>query len=217
MSELHPIPGCRVEQIVSVSPACLEIAACGIPARVCCPSRGSAGTSPRGSYPRRPRDLPSAGREVRLILRVRRFLCGNPACRRQTLAEPSGGLLTSRARRTDRLAVARGRVALVAGGEAGARLLDHLGMPASPDILLRLVRRMPLPPAPAPGAVGVDDWALRRPDLRQHPRRSGASSASRPPARRDSCTPQHGEPIGSRAADCIGASGREGRISRPDT
>ena len=102
------------------------------------------------------------GREVRLILRVRRFLCGNPACQRQTFGEPLGVLLASRARRTDRLAVAQGRVALVAGGEAGARLLDHLGMPAGPDTLLRLVRRMPLPPAPAPRAVGVDDWALRR-------------------------------------------------------
>jgi len=58
--------------------------------------------------------------------------------------------------------LAQGRVALAVGGEAGARLLDHLGMPASPDTLLRLVRRMPLPPAPAPRAVGVDDWALRR-------------------------------------------------------
>jgi hypothetical protein len=35
-------------------------------------------------------------------------------------------------------------------------------MPASPDTLLRLVRRMPLPPAPAPRAVGIDDWALRK-------------------------------------------------------
>jgi transposase len=35
-------------------------------------------------------------------------------------------------------------------------------MPASPDTLLRLVRRMPLPPAPPPRAIGIDDWALRK-------------------------------------------------------
>lgn len=72
------------------------------------------------------------------------------------------GLLAARARRTDRLAAAQGRVALMTGGEGGARLLDHLGMPASPDTLLRLVKRMPLPPTPAPRALGVDDWALRK-------------------------------------------------------
>jgi hypothetical protein len=35
-------------------------------------------------------------------------------------------------------------------------------MPASSDTLLRLVRRMPLPPAPPPRAIGIDDWALRK-------------------------------------------------------
>lgn len=53
------------------------------------------------------------------------------------------GLLAARALRTDRLAAAQGQAALMTGGEGGARLLDHLGMPASPDTLLRLVKRMP--------------------------------------------------------------------------
>ena len=35
-------------------------------------------------------------------------------------------------------------------------------MPASPDTVLRLVRRMPLPDRRAPRALGVDDWARRK-------------------------------------------------------
>jgi transposase len=35
-------------------------------------------------------------------------------------------------------------------------------MPASPDTVLRLVRRMPLPARRAPRVLGVDDWARRK-------------------------------------------------------
>ena len=41
-------------------------------------------------------------------------------------------------------------------------MLQHLGMPASGDTVLRLVRRLPLPRRPAPRILGVDDWALRK-------------------------------------------------------
>ena len=67
-----------------------------------------------------------------------------------------------RARRTRRLAQAQTRIGLAARGEAGARLTDHLGMQTSPDTILRLVRRLPLPSADRPRAVGIDDWAIRK-------------------------------------------------------
>jgi len=38
-------------------------------------------------YYRRPADLPSLGRAVRVSLRVRRFYCRNAACSRRTFAE----------------------------------------------------------------------------------------------------------------------------------
>jgi transposase len=96
------------------------------------------------------------------MLRVRRFLCPNVACKRRTFSEPLRGLVAPHARRTRRLAAAQGRVAVATGGEAGARLLGHLGMPASPSTLLRLVRRLPLPARSRPRALGVDDWAIRK-------------------------------------------------------
>jgi transposase len=45
---------------------------------------------------------------------------------------------------------------------AGARLAHLLGLPASRDTLLRLVRRLPLPSIPPLSAIGVDDWAHRK-------------------------------------------------------
>ena len=84
------------------------------------------------TYRRHPADLPSFGREVRLTLRVRRFYCRDAACPRRTFAERLPGLIAPHARRTRRLGAAQGRVGVALGGEAGARLLSVLSMPASP-------------------------------------------------------------------------------------
>jgi len=35
-------------------------------------------------------------------------------------------------------------------------------MPTSPDTLLRLMHRAPLPPLPKPRVLGGDDWAMRK-------------------------------------------------------
>ena len=53
-------------------------------------------------------------------------------------------------------------VAFALGGEAGARLAAGLGQPASPDTLLRLIRRAPEPAAPPVRVCGVDDFAWRK-------------------------------------------------------
>ncbi len=64
--------------------------------------------------------------------------------------------------RTARLADAQRRIALSASGEGGARLASALAMPVSGDTMLRLIRAAPLPEAPPPRVVGIDDWAWRR-------------------------------------------------------
>jgi len=66
------------------------------------------------------------------------------------------------ARRTRRLAEAQGRTGAALGGEAGARLLSRLAMPASADTVLRLLNQLPLPDHAEPRVIGVDDWAKRK-------------------------------------------------------
>ncbi len=51
---------------------------------------------------------------------------------------------------------------LALGGAAGTRLGSKIGLAASRNTLLRLVRQEPLPTMPAPSVLGVDDWAVRK-------------------------------------------------------
>jgi transposase len=113
-------------------------------------------------YRRRAADLPALGRMVRVGLHVRRFYGRNAACARRTFVERLPELVAPYARRTRRLAEAQTRLGLALGGEAGARLLSRLAMPASAATVLRLVGELPPPERDLPRAVAVDDWAVRK-------------------------------------------------------
>jgi len=102
------------------------------------------------------------GRRVHVGLRARRFYCRNAECARRTFAERLPELVATHARRAARLAEAQGQVGVALGGEAAARLLHRLAMPASSDTVLRLVRGLPLPAPEPPRVVAVDDWAIRK-------------------------------------------------------
>ncbi len=54
-----------------------------------------------------------------LLVRVRRFRCGNLSCPRQTFAEPLGTAAARSARRTARLGSVQRQLGLAPGGEAG--------------------------------------------------------------------------------------------------
>ena len=114
--------------------------------------------------PRTLHDLPWQGRPVTIHVAARRFRCGNSACTRKTFAERHADVARVSARRTERLFDLHRELGLVSGGEAGARLAIRLGLPTSPDTLLRTVTA-PVPgeiPPRTPRILGVDDWAWRR-------------------------------------------------------
>src|SRR3954465_10838500 len=162
MNDLHFLPGCRIREVSRADPSCIHIHAEARQRSARCPDCGKPSQAVHSRTLRRPADLPCLGREVRLALAVRRLYCRNPACPRQTFVERLPGLIAPHAHRTHRLAAAQGRVGVALGGEAARRMLRHLGMPASGDTVLRLVRRLPLPRCPAPRILGVDDWALSK-------------------------------------------------------
>ncbi len=70
--------------------------------------------------------------------------------------------MTPEGRKTTRLTGRLTAVGLALGGEAGMRLGRKLGLNASRDTLLRLIRRAPLPDIATPSVLGVDDWAQRK-------------------------------------------------------
>ena len=83
----------------------------------------------------------------------------NATCTHRTFAEPLLELAPAFARRTDRLTTILQAIEHAGGGEAGRRLAADLRVETSADTLLRIVRCTPLPEAPIPRVLGLDDWA----------------------------------------------------------
>ncbi|MFG2848581.1 ISL3 family transposase [Kitasatospora sp. NPDC048296] len=128
-----------------------------------CPGCGTLSRRVHGSYRRRLADLAVADRTVAIDLRVRRFLCSAADCRRRTFVEQIDDLTERYARRTPALRRALERIALALTGRPAARLAAHLSVPASPNSLIRLLRRLPeKQTTPAPRVLGVDDFALKK-------------------------------------------------------
>jgi hypothetical protein len=155
------LPGCRLDA-VQPSDERLLILAHAVGDSAAYPDCGARSRRVHSYYTRSPADLPVSDRAVHLRLRLRRFRCTTDACPKRTFAEPVPGLIAPRARRTRRLEAVQQRVGFVAGAGTASRLLTLLRMPASPDVLLRLIHRYPMPEVIAPRVLGVDDWAWRR-------------------------------------------------------
>lgn len=126
-----------------------------------CPGCGTCSGHVHSRYRRTLHDLPCQGVPVRIVVSTRRFFCPNKGCARHIFTERLPGTAAPYARRTHRLTSTLRHVALSLGGEAGRRLLQRLGMPASGDTLLRQLHA-PEAESAAPRVLGVDEWAWRK-------------------------------------------------------
>ena len=113
-------------------------------------------------YWRHPAGLACGGRPAQLVLQVRRFGCGNPACPVKTSAAQVPGLTSWYQRRTTQLRHLLDRVALALAGRAGARLAQALGAAVSRFTMIRLIRALPDPETGQVIVPGVDDIARRK-------------------------------------------------------
>ncbi len=113
-------------------------------------------------YERTLADLPWGEHVVTVRLSIRRLFCDNKKCERRLFAERLPAVAAPWARKTMRLAGRLTAVGLALGGAAGVRLGRKLGLNASRNTLLRLIRRAPVPDFATPSALGVDDWAVRK-------------------------------------------------------
>lgn len=127
-----------------------------------CPRCQRPSTRAHSYYLRRVADLPWHGVAVRLELRTRRFRCTNSLCTKRIFCERLPRVVAPYGRKTVRLDDALRLIGLLLGGESGARATAKLAMAASPDTLLRRVRRAAPPCSPTPRVLGVDDFAFRR-------------------------------------------------------
>ncbi len=103
-----------------------------------------------------------------LQLLVRRFYCDNYQCLRRIFAERFPALTRRYAQRTNRLNHSLLQIGLVLGGEAGSTLAAKLGMPTSPDTILRLIKTDTLPVNKVAQdqlpltKIGIDDWSWKK-------------------------------------------------------
>jgi transposase len=140
----------------------LILTASSTPGARACPVCGQASSRVHSRYHRALADLPVQGLRLRFRLRVRRFYCRVGSCVRQVFCERLTGLARCYARQTQRLATCLELIAHALGGNAGARLAEHLSLPASATLLLRRLRQSPIPLSTGPRVVGIDDWAYQR-------------------------------------------------------
>ena len=129
------------------------------PATAECPLCHRASVRIHSRSTRQIADRPWNGVPVKIHLRVRRFFCDNAECRRRIFTERLHPTIAPYARRTRRLSSLLEALGLALGGRLGAPLARRLGMPISPNTLVRLLRRMPESSVPTPRVLGVDDWA----------------------------------------------------------
>jgi transposase len=158
---LPHLAGVVVEE-VAVAAGLLLVMARARAATAACPGCGAASGRVHSRYSRTLADAAIGGRQVGIVLAVRRFFCAAPDCRRKTFAEQVDGLTSRYARKTPLLAGVLGRIAVALAGRAGSRLASGLWVPASRQVMLRLVMAIPDPDAASPRVAGVDDFAIRR-------------------------------------------------------
>ncbi len=135
---------------------------CSLSAHATCPRCDQPSEQVRGRYVRHLRDLPWANHAVCLRLLVRKFSCRHPECPQRIFTERLPEFVRPSARATVRMETALCQLAVTAGGEGSARLGRQIGLGASPDTFLRLLRSAALPEPLATHAVGLDEWAWRK-------------------------------------------------------
>ena len=129
LSSLFPhLAGLRLEQVtLDGETVTLHLAASARFAR--CPLCTRRSKRVQSIYHRTVADLPLAGRQLLLRLRVRRFRCSSRRCLRVIFAERFPKLVAAYGRRTLSQRAALEVIAFALGGSAGARLATRLGSP----------------------------------------------------------------------------------------
>ena len=157
------VPSGLVTESVSDSSGSIILAVRSEAGMAECPICGAKSRRIHSRYDRQVADLPCAGREVRLRVITRRFVCEVPHCRRRIFAERFGdGVVSVGSRRTARLEYIVHHLGLALGGRPAASFAKRLMLPVSNDTLLRVVRRRSRPWTDPVFVAGIDDWAFRR-------------------------------------------------------
>jgi transposase len=161
-SPLFPLPDGLEITSVSETPEEVLVRVTSYRSSSPCPHCSTPSSAIHSLYRRHPKDLPCAGRPIRLVFTVRKFFCRNPTCSCKVFTERLPDFLEASSRLTKRLRTAVQEIGFATGGKGGERLGDKLAMPISEATVLCSLFLVPLPEVSKVHVVGVDDWSWRR-------------------------------------------------------
>jgi transposase len=153
--------GTRIEQI-QITENGLVIVVVATSPTSCCPLCSEPSSSIHCHYRRALRDAPCAGRQVQLLLTVRKFSCRNSYCPRKVFAERFPEFVEPWARMTIRYCEQITSIGLSTCGKGGARLAARLGIQTTRQTILRRIMALPESSAGVILFLGIDDFSFRR-------------------------------------------------------
>lgn len=137
----------------------MEIAAGASTSR--CPECGTASGRVHSVYVRTLRDAPWREKPVVVRIWVRKFFCDVPTCLRTIFCERLAWAPVYQ-RRTQTFTDEVTQIGFATNAETAARTANRLGLPVSPDTVLRCLRAAPEPESPKATVIGIDDWSIRK-------------------------------------------------------
>jgi transposase len=147
---------------IEVSDEVLTITAVSTQVRPLCPLCRMPALRVHSHYTRQVADLPCGGRQVRLLLQVRKYFCDVITCTRKIFVERLTPFVAAFARMTTRLYQVVQIIGLATGGRLGVRVTDRLGIQTSRQTLLRCIMALPTDPVGQITELGIDDFAFKR-------------------------------------------------------
>ncbi len=162
VSPLLPLSEGLLIERIDATETTLTVAVVSTAASAACPLCACSSARIHSHYTRSVADVACGGRQVKLVLSLRKFFCGTAICRRKIFTERLPDLVQPWARVTNRLLAALQALGLATSAQVSERLAPRLGMKVAAPTLLRCVRTIPDPPTAAVQMVGIDDWSLRR-------------------------------------------------------
>ncbi len=147
---------------IEMSDDVLTITALSTQACPCCPLCNQPSARFHSRYLRTLADLPCGGRQVRLLVQVRKCFCDTPTCLRKIFVERLTPFVNTFARVTTRLFHIVQVIGLATGGRLGVRVTARLGIRTSRHTILRRIMALPTESIGQITELGIDDFAFKR-------------------------------------------------------
>lgn len=128
----------------------------------CCPLCGKPSVRIHSYYMRKVADLPCGGRQVHLLVQVRKCFCDTSDCPRKIFLERLTPFVNAFARVTQRLFQIVQIIGLATGGRLGVRVTDRLAIQTSRHTILRRIMALPTKPGGQITELGIDDFSFKR-------------------------------------------------------